>query len=226
MAVAEGVAPGAVVRPPMQGRSREAWDRILESAYDILVTDGRSALTIAAVCSQANVAPTAIYARVDGIAGLFWALYEWRMTEVVATQERLFSEAEQYPADTDARIDAAVRAVATTFRDHDAFLHPIINVASSDPAMRARGAETSLELFDRLVGLLSVRRPQAAGDTARMIQQEAIMRSMYGDAWLSHDRETFEDFVSRVARMARARFAAADEGGDTPSRRKSGESAR
>lgn len=199
-----------LVRPPMQERSREAWDRILEAALDILVTEGRAALTISAVCARAKVAPTAIYARVDGIAGLFWALYEAEMENVYATQEALFLEAELSAPGSDARIEAVVRAVAVTFRDHDAFLHPIINYSASDPVLRERGAETSLVLLTRLCGLLGEGTDDStAYDTARMIQQECILRSMYGDAWLSPNGERFEDFLSRLTRMARARFSAA-----------------
>lgn len=207
MSVTEMSGP---VRPPMQERSREAWDRILEAALEILVTEGRPALTIAAVCRRAKVAPTAIYARVDGIAGLFWALYEAEMEHVYATQEGLFQEAELSAAGSPARIEAVVRAVAVTFRDHDAFLHPIINYSASDPVLRARGAETSLVLLTRLCELLGegIEDPTAY-DTARMIQQECILRSMYGDTWLSPRPEGFDHFVARLGRMARARFALA-----------------
>lgn len=207
MSVAEMSGP---VRPPMQERSREAWDRILEAALEILVTEGRPALTIAAVCRRAKVAPTAIYARVDGIAGLFWALYEAEMEHVYATQEALFQEAELSAPGSAARIEAVVRAVAVTFRDHDAFLHPIINYSASDPVLRARGAETSLVLLTRLCELLGEGiEDSTAYDTARVIQQECILRSMYGDTWLSPSREGFDDFVARLGRMARARFALA-----------------
>jgi AcrR family transcriptional regulator len=207
MSVTESVG---AVRPPMQERSREAWDRILEAALQILITEGRAALTIAAVCARAKVAPTAIYARVDGIAGLFWALYESQMLTIFATQETLFAEAEHTKIGSQARVDAVVRAVAVTFREHEAFLHPIINYSANDPALQTRGAETSLTLTTRLCELLGTgMEDQRAYDTARMIQQECILRAMYGDTWLSTSAESFEAFVDRLTRMARARFAAA-----------------
>ncbi len=205
MSIAESTG---MVRPPMQERSREAWDRILEAALEILIGEGRASLTISAVCSRAKVAPTAIYARVDGIAGLFWALYESQMEGVFATQEALFTQAEALEPGTKERIDAVVRAVTTTFREHESFLHPIINYSASDPVLQARGAETSFALTTRLCGLLGTGlADQRAYDTARMIQQECILRAMYGDTWLSPESESYEDFVARLTRMAQARFA-------------------
>lgn len=52
----------------------------------ILEERGRETLTVAAACRRARVAPTAPYARIDGIAGLFWAIYEREMAHAAAPQ--------------------------------------------------------------------------------------------------------------------------------------------
>jgi AcrR family transcriptional regulator len=197
------------IRPPMQARSRKGWERILDAGIWILENEGRDALTISAVCARADVAPTAIYRRVDGLAGLFWAIYDRKMDAITDSYRRGLSQAALFPAGSRARVDGVVKAVADMWEDNVSFLHPIVNYSASDPDMSARGARESLELVDRVAELLPSADGAASRDVARMLLQECIFRAMYGDTWLSHESESYADFLARVTRMAESRLLGA-----------------
>ncbi|QKJ20535.1 TetR/AcrR family transcriptional regulator [Microbacterium hominis] len=190
------------IRPPMQVRSRKGWENILEAGTWILENEGRDALTIAAVCARAGVAPTAIYRRVDGLAGLFWAIYDRGMEQVVHSYREGLSAAAELPAGSRERVDRIVLAMADTWESNVDFLHPIVNYSTSDDALRARGAQESLALVDQVAELLAGPDPVVSRDVARMLHQECVFRSMYGDQWLSHGPESYGDFLARLTRMA------------------------
>ena len=190
------------VRPPMQVRSKKAWENILEAGTWILENEGRDALTILAVCARAGVAPTAIYRRVDGLAGLFWAIYDRGMEKVVETYREGLAAAAALPAGSRERVDRVVQAMGDTWESNVDFLHPIVNYSTSDAALRERGAQESLELVDLVAGLLPSPSGTANRDVARMLHQECVFRSMYGDQWLSHEPESYPDFLARLTRMA------------------------
>jgi AcrR family transcriptional regulator len=203
---------GREIRPPQQARSRHSWDRVLTAGMWILENQGRDALTIAAVCERAQVTPMAIYRRVNGLPGLFWAIYDRGMSGVVDTYDRELESAALHPAGSGERVDQVTTAVAATFEHHTAFLHQIINYSTTDAELSRRGSEESLQLVDRITALLPDPDPTAARDVARMLHQECIFRAMYGERWLSHAPEGFAPFVERLRRMARSRLRLTSSG--------------
>lgn len=200
------VARSGRIRLPSQLRSQLAWQRILTAGVSILEKKGREGLTIASVCRQAGVAPPAIYARVDGLSGLFWAIYEQRMKDVVATYQELLTATVATPPHSSARVGAVVRAVCLTFERHRRFLQPIINIASSDAALRARGAEHSRRLVVRVEAMLRAPGRSGTSDVARMLHQECTFRTMYGNRWLTARPESLRRFMARLTVMAQARL--------------------
>lgn len=194
------------IRLPQQARSKEAWRRILDAGRELLEQGGSDALTIIGVCEAADVAPTAIYARVDGLADLFWAIYEDGMHEVIDTYSDELAKAATTPRHSKERVAAVVAAVALTFENHYRFLQPVINYSLSNPSLRDRGSESSIKLVSLVADLLEDGDRTAAYDVARMLQQESILRVMYGNQWLTTEPESFEEFETRLAAMASARL--------------------
>jgi AcrR family transcriptional regulator len=199
------------IRPPLQRRSQAAWNRILDAGMQILIEQGRDALTIQAVCRRAKVSPTALYARVDGLSGLFWAIYDRGIGQVITTYERLLDAAAQ-TEDSVERVRAVVRAMCENFHRHERFLHQIINISVADEALRRRGSRESLVYVERVAALLPQRPAGAAADAARMVHQECVFRAMYGDRWLSRRPESWPAFTRRVTAMALGRFGWLDPG--------------
>ncbi|ODT12221.1 MAG: hypothetical protein ABS61_00290 [Microbacterium sp. SCN 70-18] len=179
---------------------------MLEAGTWILENEGRDALTITGVCERARVTPMAIYRRVDGLAGLFWAIYDRGMKAVVATYEQELARAAAFAPDSPARVAQVVTAVAETFERHAPFLHQIVNYSTTDPALSQRGSDESLVLVERVAHLLQGDDSTAAWDVARMLHQECVFRAMYGDRWLSREPELFGQFVERLRLMAFSRL--------------------
>lgn len=199
--------PHRSIRPPMQERSRQAWENILDAGTWILEHEGRDALTIGSVCERAGVAATAIYRRVDGISGLFWAIYDRGMADIIRTYHAELDRAATFAEGTDARVAAVVRAVTETFERHVEFLHPIINYSTSDHVLQERGSRESLELVAMVARLLPSPDEDAAWDVARLLHQECTFRAMYGDRWLSRQPEDYDAFVDRLTRLTESRLS-------------------
>jgi AcrR family transcriptional regulator len=201
--------PPERIRPPLQERSRQSWESILDAGTWILVHEGRDALTIGNVCERAGVAATAIYRRVDGLSGLFWAIYDRGMAQIISTYHAELDRAATFTEGTRARVEGVVRAVAETHERHAEFLHPIINYSTTDPDLRERGSRESLELVALVAELLPSPDDDASWDVARFLHQECTFRAMNGDSWLSRHAESYEAFVTRLTRMALTRLSVA-----------------
>ena len=199
------LAPQNRIRPPLQQRSQVAWNRILDAGMHILIEHGRDALTIQATCQRAKVSPTALYARVDGLSGLFWAIYDRGIGQVITTYERQLEAAAQTEESVE-RVRAVVRAMCENFHRHERFMHQIINISVADEALRERGSRESLVYVERVTALLPQQPAGAAADVARMVHQECVFRAMYGDQWLSRRPESWPAFTRRLTTMALGRF--------------------
>lgn len=206
MSAKQSTARSSVVSPPSQNRSQVAWRRILDAGRNLLEAGGSEALTISAVCARAKVAPTAIYARVSGLTDLFWAIYEDSMHEIIKTYETGLNRAAKKPDRSPERVSATVRAVTDTFDIHAQFLKAVIKVSLSDENMKNRGSDYLLDFAHQVAGLLAPGDAQAGTDVARMLEQECILRTMYGGAWMADKPEGYSNFKDRLFRMASARL--------------------
>jgi len=198
------VAPTArAVREPRQARSRASWDRVVAVGRDLLAEGGYDALTITEVCRRAGVTAPSIYARVDGRAGLFRAVYEDVMRDVVASEDELFVAAAPSVA-------GAVRATAEVFDRHEALLRAIIRQAVEDPALLAQGAATSRRLRSRIAEALGTQDAvdgRGAASAARTIYEACVFRTIYGPRFWSDEPETLDQFCDRLTRVAGGLFA-------------------
>jgi AcrR family transcriptional regulator len=192
-----------IVRPPLQERSRVGWERILDTGLALLEEGGYEALSITEVCRRAEVSPPSIYARVDGRLGLFFAVYERGIAQVVATEDRAFGR-------TAGSVERTVEAVVEVFDTHAAFLRAVIRHSSSDPQLLERGAAESRRVLDRIVASLPHDREDMVVPVGRMLYTECAFRAMYGDRFLSSTAESKADFTARLAFVARRMLDAED----------------
>jgi len=198
----------SVVREPKQARSREAWERVLEVGRRLVEEGGVPALTITEVCRRSGINAPSLYARVDGRAGLFAAVYERGMAEVRATEERVLGPLPHPGASTADRAADAAAAMAEVFREHAPFLKPVITQAESDPALLERGAGESRRLLQRVADAIAID-PVVATEIAQTLYAECVLRTMYGAGFLTGTPETEPAFRARLARTAVARALSA-----------------
>jgi AcrR family transcriptional regulator len=174
MDIADPSTADLSLRPPMQARSREAWNRVLDAGVAILEDGGYEAFTIAAVCQRAHVAPTAIYARTTGKDALFLAVYEHGIARLRADQE-VFADDERWaglgPVEL---VRAAVAQMVSISLRHQQFLRAVVLISAAHPEVARRGSRYAQELgngFARVV--------LKAADDTRHPDPEAAVRSCF-----------------------------------------------
>jgi AcrR family transcriptional regulator len=199
--------PSFGVRKPLQERSAQTWDRVLQAGTKLLVEGGWEAMTITAVCNEAKVTPPTIYARVDGLSGLFWAVYGNGMQAVLATQNSFLAAASALPVESLERSSAVVDVVAKTFEEHRPFLQPVIRYASVNEMLLGRGASESRALVQAMADLLPGQDRRSAFEVAQTLYTEAVFRAMYGGTFLNDDGESFDDFEARLLRIVDSRLS-------------------
>jgi AcrR family transcriptional regulator len=207
------VAQPAAVREPKQARSREAWERVLEVGRQLIEEGGVAALTITEVCRRSGINPPSLYARVDGKAGLFAAVYDRWMAEIEATEARYFEHLPRPDATVQEQASDAASAIAAVFATHARFLRPVISQAETDPQLLARGAEESRRLLNRVAAAIRTD-PQTGREVAQMLYAECVLRTIYGAEFFTGTPEPDAEFRARIARTAMARVSAAE---DSPS---------
>ena len=109
---APGLPDHLTIRPPLQERSRRAWDRVLDAGVILLEEAGYEGFTIAAVCERAQVPPRAVYDRAPSKDALFLAVYERGMARLKADHGIFGDPAHWLGLDADDLIEAAVRELA------------------------------------------------------------------------------------------------------------------
>jgi AcrR family transcriptional regulator len=197
------------VRPPQQERTRESWQRVLDVGLELLTTGGWDALTVSEVCRRCGISAPSLYARVDGRAGLFFAVYDYGIAQVAETQRRLAVPGP--PGDLASAVAGAAHGILTTFEEHAGFLRAVILRASVDPMLRERGRDLSAwairEATQHVPGL-----PAAVYSAGRMMFAECVVRIIYGDDFFTEGPEPASVFLERLASTATAAIRLAEQG--------------
>jgi AcrR family transcriptional regulator len=205
----ETPAESLAVRPPLQQRSREAWTRVLDAGVALLEEGGYEAFTIAAVCERAQVAPRALYARVDTKDALFLAVYEHGIARVLADQAVLTdgSRWSRLPA-----AEVAVRAVqevAGIFHRNAAFLRSVVLLSGAHAEVYRRGAHYTRDLADQFTALVLAAGEIDQPDPAVAVRaafnavfSSLVVRTAYGPAFAGPTADD-EAFLETLAAMVR-----------------------
>ncbi len=197
------------IRPPLQRRSREAWQRVLDAGVSLLEEGGYEAFTIAAICERAGVPPRAVYDRADSKDALFLAVYEHGTARVRADHERLLDGPRWEAMGPDALAREAVREVAGIFARHAAFLRAVILISGVHPEINRRGSSNAHDLGRQFSDLLLSRSaaeiahpdPEAAIRRAfDVVFSTLVLRVAFGPGFASPeaDDETFLDGLTAM----------------------------
>lgn len=196
-----------MVRPPKQDRTRESWQRILDTGLELLETGGWDGLTVSEVCRRCGISAPSLYARVDGRAGLFSAVYEYGMQRVTATHLRL-STAVRTEDGLEVAARRATEAMLGVFEEHEGLLRAVILRASVDDDVRRRGGLGSRgairAVFERVPG-----RRDAVEAVGRTIFAECVVRIIYGGDFFTGQLESSRQFIDRLTALAVGAIAAA-----------------
>ena len=210
-AAPDGSPAGSLaIRPPVQRRSREAWNRVLDAGVDLIEEGGYDAFTIAAVCGRAQVAPRALYARADNKDALFLAVYEHGMARVLADQAVLADEERWRDLPPDQLAVQVVTEVAAIFFRHADFLRAVVLISGVHAEVYRRGARYSRQLGDQVSSLLLRARdaidnpdPETAVLAAfNAVFSALVLRIAYGPAFAAPptDEQTFLHTLGTMVR--------------------------
>jgi AcrR family transcriptional regulator len=198
------------IRPPVQRRSREAWNRVLDAGVQLLEEGGYDAFTIAAVCDRAQVAPRALYARADNKDALFLAVYEHGMARVRADQAVLLDEERWRDLSPDQLAIQVVSEVAAIFFRHAALLRAVVLISGVHAEVYRRGAYYSRQLGDQVTNVLLYARdaidspdPETAAQAAfNAVFSTLVLRVAYGPTFATSpfDEQTFLQTLSTMVR--------------------------
>ncbi|GGD65732.1 TetR/AcrR family transcriptional regulator [Microbacterium murale] len=137
------------MRPPRQQRSRQTWQSIVDAALIVLEREGLGGFTIAAVCAEADVAPTAIYARVSSKDELFAAVYE-SGNQALADDGLIFLDDERWESLTlDDAVDRAVEELMAIVSRRAGFLRAVVKIGGDDLDARRTGSERVAQLGEQ-----------------------------------------------------------------------------
>jgi len=138
------------LRPPLQIRSRESLERVLEAGEELLIEKGWDGFTVQEVSRRAAVSIGSIYARAPSKEALILAVYD-RAIGRVAAENAAALVPDSHWEDMSPRelIEGAVHEVGRQMLRNEAFLRVVMNRSPVDHVLRERG--------DKQIGLLSTR---------------------------------------------------------------------
>ena len=201
------------IRPPLQERSRRAWERVLEAGARLIEEEGYEGFTIAAVCERAGVSVATIYARASSKDALFLAVYEHVLADITGEELVLEDSARWDALPTPALIREAVSTVADRFLLHSRFLGSVILLSGTHTELRRRGAIYSQALGDRFSSVVLRRATEIARDNPaeavdacfRMVFSTLAIHVSYG-AGFESGREMSDAALVRELRELAASY--------------------
>ena len=200
------------VRPPLQERSRHAWQRILDAGLELIEEQGFDGLTISALCKRASVTPPTVYARTPSKEALLQALYDHAL-EHISRSDTLSPEDPCWMAlPRDEVIARAVRAVSRIWLDNAALMRAIVRRSSTHPETFRRGSAASIDVAGRFRAVLMTRpdvvpspdAAQRADACFRIVYAALVQRVMFGEAFESDLPLTDEQLQSTLVSVVNA----------------------
>jgi AcrR family transcriptional regulator len=197
-----------MIRPPLQKRSQESLERVLQAGLDLLQAAGFEGFTLQEVSRRANVSIGSIYARAASKEELILAIYDREMERIAAEQERIASPHEGLSSRE--LVETLVREMAEIMLGHAASLRVFMHRSAIDPEIWRRGSERShvlanvfetslLEHADELAHP----DPELAIDvTYRFVYAALARRITHGPSFESPRETSDEDLVRELATAA------------------------
>ncbi len=143
------------LRPPLQNRSRETLERVLDAGERLLVEKGWDGFTVQEVSRRSKVSIGSIYARAPSKEALLLAIYD-RATDRMALENdaSLTPDAQWDGLSAREVILRATREMAEHMLRNQDMLRVFMNRSTVDPVIRERGASTIRGLASRYEELL------------------------------------------------------------------------
>jgi AcrR family transcriptional regulator len=205
--------PDPLIRPPLQRRSQESLERVLQAGADLLREVGYEGFTLQEVSARSEVSVGSIYARAASKEALILAIYD-RETERMA-QENLRIERASRREDLQGRalVEALVHELATTVLGNADTLRVFMHRAVVDQNFWDRGSQGLRRLSATFEGALGERRevirhpdPDLAIDMAFRLVYDTLARRISHGPDFESDRQVADDVLFRELARAAADY--------------------
>jgi AcrR family transcriptional regulator len=200
-----------LIRPPLQRRSRESLERLLQAGLELLQEKGFDGFTLQELSQRAGVSIGSIYGRVEGREALIMAIYERAMRSIDAEEQEKLQQVQALaglaPRE---RVERLITTAAETMLANGDVLGVFMRQAPMNSEILSRGADISranARIFAR--ALLAYRDemrhpdPELAVDVAwRMIYCTIARRITHGSRFESTRPLSDERLVRELTRAA------------------------
>ena len=129
-------------RAPKQTRSRQSFDRMLDTAIEIINEGGLSALTLAEVSRRSRVSIGSIYCRVDSKDALIREVQARALTEMDHEFAVLVNKVRRKGLGLRELVPTIVRELALYLKRHARLLNAFMQQAAVDPVIESVGRKS------------------------------------------------------------------------------------
>ena len=199
-----------LIRPPLQRRSQESLERVLQAGAELLLDVGYEGFTLQEVSRRSGVSIGSIYARAPNKEALMLAIYDREMAKVAEANERLRETAQLEDLRGRELIIALVELMARSTLEHADILRVFMYRALVDPEIWRRGSEGSSNLARAFEEALLEHKkelnhpdPELAIDVAfRFVYNTLVRRVSHGDKFESQRPLSEEDLIRELGEAA------------------------
>jgi AcrR family transcriptional regulator len=197
------------LRPPLQNRSRETLERVLDAGEKLLVEKGWDGFTVQEVSRRSKVSIGSIYARAPSKEALLLAVYDRAVDRIAADNEAGLA-ADEHWAGMEPRelIMEATRELAVQMLRHQAMLRVFMNRSPVDPVISERGDQAVRKAASRYEELLLRHKdrfthpdPSLAIEIAfRMVFSPMSRRISFGPNWGAYRPVEDDQLIEELGR--------------------------
>jgi AcrR family transcriptional regulator len=199
-----------LIRPPLQRRSQESLERVLQAGAELLLEVGYEGFTLQEVSKRSGVSIGSIYARAPSKEALILAIYDREMAKVSAANERLRETAQLDDLKGRELIIALVELMARSTLEHADILRVFMYRALVDEEIWQRGSERSTLLSRAFEEALLDHKdelnhpdPELAIDVAfRFIYNTLVRRVTHGNNFESQRPLSDENLIRELGEAA------------------------
>jgi len=139
---------------PKQDRSRASFERVLDTAVEILKERGYEGFTLQDVSRRSRTSIGSIYCRVKGKDELFQAVQEHALAKIDSEIRDILDPDKWSNVRPQKQVYFLVREIAEHLRRHTPILRAFISREAADPVVRKRGKESHSLVAERFRALL------------------------------------------------------------------------
>ena len=212
----QDIGLSSALRAPLQGRSRQSYERMMTAAEALLAERGNGDFTLNEVSKRGKVSIGSIYNRFEGKDALLHAVQLRVLERVNNEMGGRIESAVVNSCDLDELVTQLVEAVAESLRAHAAPMSALMQIATDDEHVSVTGKAFYAQTVEAFCGAILDHRgkiarpdPERAVETSFRVLYASIARYLgFGSAttaaWEGDWTVLKEDLATMIAAFLRA----------------------